>query len=59
MRCVINTYLQKTVVIRPDDKPFMNSSIRRRFEREIAFIIELSLPTTQIIGHNIDIGEMT
>ena len=59
MRCVINTYLQKTVVIRPDDKPFMNSSIRRRFEREIAFIIELSLPTTQIIGQNIDICEMT
>jgi hypothetical protein len=43
----------KTVVIRPDDKPFMNSSIRKAIRKKTR------LPTTQIIGHNIDICEMT
>ena len=45
----------KTVVIRPDDKPFMNGSIRRAiFVKEIVCNTKLRLQILQIIGHNID-----
>ena len=44
----------KTITVRPNDKPFMNNTIRNKIRQVTEFIIKLKLQTTLIIWKNLE-----